>query len=49
MGDHPVVWTNEKIKGRNIYIFMGHDPSLFSNSAYVILLRNSLLWASGKK
>src|SRR5882762_5303694 len=23
MGDHPVVWTNEHVKARNVYIFMG--------------------------
>ena len=24
MGDHPVIWTNEHYKARNIYIFTGH-------------------------
>ena len=31
MGDHPVVWSNEHMKARNIYIFMGHQPSHFAN------------------
>ena len=31
MGDHPVVWTNEHVKARNIYIFMGHHAELFQN------------------
>src|SRR5882757_2060602 len=32
MGDHPVVWSNEHVKARNIYIFMGHHPELFQNA-----------------
>ena len=47
MGDHPVIWTNEKMKARNIYILMGHHPTLFSNAAYKTLFRNSILWAAG--
>ncbi|MEO7990826.1 MAG: ThuA domain-containing protein [Chryseolinea sp.] len=47
MGDHPVIWTNEKFATRNIYIFMGHSPDLFSNSAYTTLFRNSIFWAAG--
>jgi type 1 glutamine amidotransferase len=48
MGDHPVVWTNPKMKARNIYIFMGHDPVLLNDGNYKRLLKNALLWASGK-
>jgi type 1 glutamine amidotransferase len=46
MGDHPVVWINEKVSARNVYIFMGHDPGLFMNDAYKTLFRNSIFWAS---
>ncbi|WDF55658.1 ThuA domain-containing protein [Mucilaginibacter sp. KACC 22063] len=46
MGDHPVIWTNLKYKARNIYIFMGHDPGLFNNTAYTTLFRNAIFWAS---
>jgi uncharacterized protein len=49
MGDHPVIWTNEKMKARNIYILMGHHPSLFTNESYKTLLRNAILWAGGNK
>jgi hypothetical protein len=49
MGDHPVVWTNEKMKARNIYIQMGHHPSLLTNETYTTLLRNAILWAGGDK
>jgi len=47
MGDHPVVWSNEHVKARNIYIFMGHHPELFDNSAFTTLFHNSILWAAG--
>jgi len=47
MGDHPVVWTNEHFKARNIYIFMGHSPDLFENQAYTTLFKNSIFWAAG--
>ncbi|RYY55308.1 MAG: ThuA domain-containing protein [Chitinophagaceae bacterium] len=48
MGDHPVVWTNTSYKACNIYIFMGHSPSLFANTAYTTLFRNSIFWAVKK-
>lgn len=48
MGDHPVVWTNEQVPARNVYIFMGHGPDLLDNPAYTTLLRNAILWAAGK-
>jgi type 1 glutamine amidotransferase len=47
MGDHPVIWTNEKMKARNIYILMGHHPSLLKNNDYKILVHNAILWAAG--
>jgi uncharacterized protein len=46
MGDHPVVWTNEHKKARNIYIFMGHHPELFTNKAFTQLFHKSILWAA---
>jgi len=48
MGDHPVVWTNEHVKARNIYIFMGHHPELFENAAFAQIVKNSILWAAEK-
>jgi len=48
MGDHPGIWTNEHVPARNLYIFMGHGPWLLENEAYTTLLRNAILWASGK-
>jgi uncharacterized protein len=46
MGDHPVVWTNDHYKARNIYIFMGHRPEHFQNKNFTTLFHNSILWAA---
>lgn len=48
MGDHPVVWTNEHFKARNIYIFMGHRPEHFQNKNFTRLFHNSIRWAAGE-
>jgi len=48
MGDHPVVWTNPQAPARNLYIFMGHAPELFDNTAYTTLVRNAIFWAAGR-
>ena len=48
MGDHPVIWTNEHMKARNVYIFMGHAPELFQNKYYTTLFRNAIFWEAGK-
>jgi uncharacterized protein len=45
MGDHPIVWTNERYR-RAIYIGLGHDTTALENDAYRTLLRDSLLWAA---
>jgi uncharacterized protein len=49
MGDHPVIWTNERVAARNVYIFMGHSPELFANPSYTSLFRNAIFWAAGGK
>jgi type 1 glutamine amidotransferase len=48
MGDHPVIWTNEHVKARNVYIFMGHSPILFDDSVYRRIFCNAIFWASEK-
>jgi type 1 glutamine amidotransferase len=48
MGDHPVVWSNEHMKARNIYIFMGHHPDLLTNKAFTTIFRNAIFWAAQK-
>jgi len=46
MGDHPVIWTNEHYKARNLYIFMGHHPKLFQNPAFTRIFTNGIFWAA---
>ena len=48
MGDHPVIWTNPHYKARNVYVFMGHHPELFQNSAFTTIVSNSIFWAAGR-
>ena len=45
-GDHPVIWTNEHMKARNVYVFMGHHGELFRNPAFTTIFHNSILWAA---
>ncbi len=46
MGDHPVIWTNERVPARNVYIFMGHGPWLLEDKAFTTIFRNAILWAA---
>jgi type 1 glutamine amidotransferase len=46
MGDHPVIWTNEKVRARNVYIFMGHSPLLFDDTVYKRIFSNAIFWAA---
>jgi len=48
MGDHPVVWSNEHVKARNVYIFMGHRAEHFQNESFTRLFHNSIVWAAGR-
>jgi type 1 glutamine amidotransferase len=48
MGDHPVIWTNEKMKARNVYFLMGHDGSLLKSKDFITMFSNAIKWASGK-
>ncbi|MES3017817.1 MAG: ThuA domain-containing protein [Bacteroidota bacterium] len=48
MGDHPLIWTNERYP-KTIYIGVGHDPSVLENPDYVTLLKNSIVWGASKK
>jgi len=47
MGDHPAIWTNERVKARNVYFLMGHHAELFENENFVKMFSNAILWASG--
>lgn len=45
-GDHPVIWINEHMKARNVYVFMGHHGELFQNPSFATIFHNSILWAA---
>jgi type 1 glutamine amidotransferase len=47
MGDHPVIWTNQHCKARNIYVFMGHHAELFDNQTFTKIFENAIFWAAG--
>jgi len=49
MGDHPVIWTNQHMKARNVYIFMGHRPEHFNNPAFTRIFTNAIFWAAGQQ
>lgn len=49
MGDHPVIWTNERVRARNVYLFMGHGPDLLENKAFTTILSNAIVWAAGQE
>jgi type 1 glutamine amidotransferase len=44
MGDHPVIWSNEHVKAKNIYIAMGHFPELLADKNFTTLFRNCIFW-----
>jgi len=48
MGDHPTVWTNEKVKARNVYFLMGHSGALYTSNDFKKMFSNALLWAAGE-
>ncbi len=45
MGDHPLIWTNPDF-ARMIYIGVGRDSSVWSNTDYYNLVRDAVLWAA---
>ncbi len=46
MGDHPVIWTNEKMKARNVYFLMGHHANLLKSEEFKKMFGNAILWAA---
>jgi type 1 glutamine amidotransferase len=47
MGDHPVIWINEKMKAKNVYFQMGHSPVLFESEEFKTMFANAIMWAAG--
>lgn len=48
MGDHPVIWTNEKVKACNVYFLMGHHANLLKTAEFKTMFGNAILWSAGK-
>jgi uncharacterized protein len=46
MGDHPVVWSNEHYKARNVYFQFGHHGELLGNANFQELFLNAIHWAA---
>lgn len=45
MGDHPVVWTNDTKKARNVYFQFGHTAELYATPAFTQMFSNAIRWA----
>ena len=45
MGDHPVIWTNQSMKARNVYFQIGHSSKLFKTPAFCKMFENAIKWA----
>jgi type 1 glutamine amidotransferase len=48
MGDHPVIWINDKVKAKNVYFLMGHSPVLLQSDDFKKMFGNAIMWAAGK-
>ncbi len=48
MGDHPVIWSNGKMKAPNVYFLMGHHANLLKSEEFKTMFGNAILWAAGK-
>jgi type 1 glutamine amidotransferase len=46
MGDHPVIWSNEHYKARNVYFQFGHHGELLQNPNFQKLFLNAIHWAA---
>jgi len=48
MGDHPVIWVNQRMNARNAYFLMGHHANLLKSNEFKTMVGNAILWASEK-
>ena len=46
MGDHPVIWSNQKMKSRNVYFLFGHSGSIFASKDFTGMFKNAIHWAA---
>lgn len=48
MGDHPVIWSNPRVKARNVYFLIGHSGSLFASADFTTMFSNAIHWSIEK-
>jgi type 1 glutamine amidotransferase len=48
MGDHPVIWSNPRVKARNVYFQFGHKADLLQNRDFTQLFLNAIRWTAGR-
>jgi type 1 glutamine amidotransferase len=48
-GDHPVIWTNDKVKAKNIYFLFGHSQLLLDSKEFKTMFGNAILWAAARE
>ena len=46
MGDHPVIWSNPRVKARNVYFQFGHKGELLQNRYFTDMFLNAIRWTS---
>lgn len=46
MGDHPIIWWNEKDGMRSFYTVFGHTPEAFQNKLIIEHITNAINWAA---
>jgi type 1 glutamine amidotransferase len=48
ISDGAVAWISAYPKSRVVYLELGHDSAAHRNPAYRALVRNSILWSTGR-
>jgi type 1 glutamine amidotransferase len=43
-GDHPIVWSNEHYRARDVYFQFGHHGELLGNANFQELAPNAIHW-----
>ena len=46
MGDHPVIWSNPRVKARNVYFQFGHKGELLQNRYFTDMFLNAIRWCA---
>jgi type 1 glutamine amidotransferase len=44
----PVIWSNPRVKARNVYFLIGHSGSLFASADFTTMFSNAIHWSHRK-